>query len=293
MGVFKKDAQKPGPGQASGGTTPANEEFPGKGTSVVKAGSSSLPAAMQERMAAVAGKGVSTDQADNLVPFVAVLQDLSPQTKPANAKYVKGAEPGMIWLKNAPGDKEFIPGQDGILVQNCFFYKDYVEWRTRDNGGGFVARHQEIPANANKITDPKNAQKVKWVLPNTNEIIETRYHVVRVFFDDGTRFATVIPFASTGHTVSKGWMTMMNNARLGDGKPAPAFAKLYRMKLKTKTNAAGTWFLFDISDEGWLEDMGDFEAGLALYTDFEKGEKKADDSTRDEGTQAEQTEGKM
>lgn len=263
---------------------PSAQPLPEKGSgSMVKAGSTKLPAHLAGRMKEVGGKGVSTDKADNLVPFVAVLQDGNPETKKNNAKYIEGAEPGMIWVKGAPEDFQFVAGQDGILVQPCYFYKDFVEWRLRDNGGGFVGRHSQPPATAKEVVDPKNSQKVKWVMPNSNEIVETRYHVVRILRDDGTRFATIVPFTSTGHTVSKGWMTMMGNSRLEDGSPAPSFAKLYRMRLKTKTNAAGTWFLFNIVDEGWVEDVADFEAGLALNTDFEKGTKKGDDSTLDQG----------
>lgn len=287
---------------------------PQKGQALkLAAGSGNLPTSIFEKVKEDVGKGVSTDQADNLVPIVAIAQPLTPQAMASNPKKIEGLEPGMIWLKNAPGDIQFIPGEDGILVQPCFFDKDFVEWRTRDNGGGFIARWRAIvkkpdPQDANKtnlflvnydeknkevlgpqvteVRDPKNQNKIKWVLQNGNEVVETRYHIVRVFMDDGRRLAYTIPFASTGHTVSRGWMTQMNLARLPEeagGGNAPSFAKLYRMKLGYKTNAAGAWWQWTISDEGWIASVDDYEAGRNLFNAFEKGEKKIDEGGLGEG----------
>ena len=35
----------------------------------------------------------------------------------------------MIWLKN--DDEPFVPGDEGILAQACYFDKDFVEWVPR------------------------------------------------------------------------------------------------------------------------------------------------------------------
>lgn len=254
---------------------------PGKGVAVQeKAG---LPADMDKIMMRDAGKGVSAKPEDNLVPMMAILQDKTPEADRHHQRYIEGAEGGMIWLKNSP--EPFVPGEDGILVQHCHSYKALVEWKPRNNGGGFMGQHpwsqdpSSVIEDAKQVPDPRDpANKMMWVRKNGNEIIDTRYEVVRVF-RDVNRLQYVIPFTSTGHTVAKGWNTLRGQFHLSDGQVAPTFSRLYRLTTKAKTNAKGTWFLFNVDDEGWVKSREDYEAGLALFNSFNRGEKEGDTST--------------
>lgn len=233
---------------------------------------SALPAFMADRAAQDAGKGVSTDREDNQVPLIYVLQALSPQCNKRNNAYVEGAEPGSIWLRNSPDP--IVPGDGGLLFQPCAFQKDWVEWVPRDNGGGFVGRHDTLPADAKEVADPKNPNKVRYVLPSGNEVIETRYHVGFVIREGHTPMPYVIPLSSSGHTVSRQWMFMMNSKMLGADKKAPSWACYYRLKTKERSNKRGeTWFTFDVSDAGWVPTLHDYERGAALYEAFASGER--------------------
>jgi hypothetical protein len=216
------------------------------------------------------GRGLSSSAEDNLVPLIYILQALSPAVNKRKPEYIEGAEPGAIWLRNSASP--IVIGETGILVQPCYFSKDWVEWVPRDSGGGFVGRHPSLPADCKKIVDEKNPNKVKYIRKNKNEVIETRYHVVRVFTDFGV-FPYVIPMAGSGHTVSKAWMFTMNSVQLPGGGKADCFAKLYRLKTKERTNASGTWFTWDIESLGWVSSQEDYEAGKALFEAFSSGEK--------------------
>lgn len=244
-----------------------------------------LPAALMERMAADVGKGTSQDQSDNLVPLIYVLQALSPQVNERKPDYIKGAKSGDIWLRNA--NNPIVPGATGILFQPCYFFKDWVEWKPRDSGGGYIGRHESLPEDATQQADPKNANRVRFIRPNGNEVIETRYHVGRVILGAGHALPYVIPMTSSGHTVSRQWMFMMNNVQIG-GKPAPSFGTLWRLKTKERSNASGTWFTWDISPaeavpgisvvtpQGvFVASMDDYERGQRLFNSFEAGEQKA------------------
>jgi len=249
-------------------TVPRSEVTP------VKETAGALPAHLQKRMAKDSGKGISTAPEDNLVPLIYVLQDLSPQTKQRNSEYVKGAQPGMIWLRNA--SEPLVDGDDGILFQPCYFEKDWLEWVPRDSGGGFVARHSKCPKEAKRIEDPKNKNKVRFVMPNGNELVETRHHIGYVLDDDGTNPRPyVISMSSSGHTTSRNWMFMMNSVpSLEDGTKPPSFARLYRMKTKERTNVQGTWFVWDIIPDRFIETDQEYERGLTLHDAFGSGEKK-------------------
>lgn len=241
---------------------------------------SSVPAHLAERMAADAGKGTSKDQADNLVPLIYVLQKGSPQVDKRSPEYLNGAEEGMFWLRNAPiplvnGEK------DGMEFQPCYFYKDFVEWIPRDDGGGFVARHDTIPAEAVKEEDEKNPNKVRYTMPNGNEIVETRYHVGFVHLGGGVKIPYILPLTSTGHSVSRAWMFQMNSKAIGGGKIAPSWACLYKLKTRQRSNSMGTWWTIEVADAGengttkWVS-AEDYEAGLALHSAFATGAKQAE-----------------
>ena len=232
-----------------------------------------VPAFLAAAIAEHAGEGVSTLQEDNLVPLIYVLQAQSPQCNKRSPEYVDQAEAGSIWLRNS--GLPAVNGEEGILFQPCFFERDWVEWVPRDSGGGYAGRHKDRPAEAKELPDPKNPAKTQWTLPNGNTLAETRYHIGYVILDDGSTMPYVIPMSSSGHTVSRGWMFMMNSKQLG-GNRAPSYACLYRLKTKERSNAAGTWFTWDVTDAGWVTTQADFDRGADLHKAFALGEKQVD-----------------
>lgn len=240
-------------------------------TSMATLPPSGVPAFMADRIAQDAGKGVSTDQADNLIPLIYVLQALSPQCNKRAPEWVEGAEPGALYLRSSANP--IVSGEEGLLFQPCAFSKDWVEWVPRDNGGGFVGRYKDCPAEAQRMEDPKNPAKVKFVLPNGNEVIETRYHIGYALPPGGNPVPYVIPMASSGHTVSRQWMFMMSNKAMGSGI-APSWACLYRLKTKERVNKKGDrWFAIDVHDAGWVQSEAEYERGAKLHASVAAGEK--------------------
>lgn len=208
-------------------------------------------------MSAQSGKGVSTDQADNQIPLVYVLQAQSPQVLNRNPQQIEGAAGGDIWLRNAPNP--IVKGEEGMEVIPVHFSKDVVEWRQRDSGGGFVARHDfqagedivKIAARlgATATPDPKSPMRIMYLMPNGNELIETRYHTVYVIRDDDQLVPFVIPLSSTGHTFSRRWMFKMNNHQLPGGRgPSASFNYVYRIKTVPMSNASGEWYAYQEDD---------------------------------------------
>jgi len=230
----------------------------------------SLSSKLADRANRDAGKGLSTDRDDNVVPLVRRFQALSPQVNKKGMDYVKGAEPGDIWLK----DVALIKGEKGFRFQPCAFWKDVVEWRPRDEGGGFVGRHDEIPGDAEEREDEKSGRTV--YTRNGNDLIDTRYHAGFVIFDDGRSMPYVIPMKGTDHQVSRSWMTRMNAKRLASGKTQPPWMNTYIIKTKDRTNPSGTWSTWEILDGPPIETEEEYDRGLGLYEAFGAGTKKAD-----------------
>lgn len=230
----------------------------------------SLASKLAERAERDSGKGLSTDRDDNVVPLVRRLQALSPQCNKKGMDYVRGAEPGDVWLK----DVALIKGEEGFLFQPCAFWKDIVEWRPREQGGGYVGRHDEIPGDAEEEIDERSGRAV--YTRNGNELVDTRYHAGFIILKDGRALPYVIPMKGTDHQVSREWMTRMNAKRLASGKSQPPWMNLYLIKTKDRTNPSGTWSTWEILDDGEIQTEEEYERGLGLNEAFSDGTKKAD-----------------
>lgn len=227
-----------------------------------------IPAELLDEALADAGKGVSTAADDRIVPFLSILQDGSPQVKPREAKYVDGAEAGMVLLN---GVNRLLDGEGGFIFQPCFFSKAWVEWVPRKRGGGFVARYAEQPADARKITvrgdDGKDREM--WRNERDNDLIETRYHVGHII--DGDRvIPAVISLSSTGHTSSRQWMELMNEFK-ARGKPVPSWFRTYLVQTTERSNPSGAWFVYKFAHDDWVRDADLRAAGKALYESLSSG----------------------
>lgn len=236
------------------------------------------------------GEGISTAAEDNLVPLIQVLQSGSKQVIAGPAR-IEGAIAGSFFMRAAP--QPIVDGDAGFIFQPCYFYKDFAEWVPRERGGGLVGMHRELPKGVEEVRDERNPNKVKWRTPSGNEILERRNHMGFVVKENGQTMAYAIPFTSTGHSVSRNWMTIMQNRSI-NGIVPPSYSFLYRFRTRQRTNAQGTWFLPDIeavqdhplvSPSGLvMKDLRD--KGMAFHEACARGDKLAaemDDLERDEG----------
>ncbi len=249
-----------------------------------------LPAELAEQFALDAGQGVSTSIEDNLVPFVAVLQSNSPQVSKRDPKYIEGAEPGDIMLTSM---KRIWKGEVGLDFQPCAFDRDFVEWKLRDNGGGFVGRHPQMPSTAKQTSDPKDPNKSLWLMPSGTQIVDTRYHFGFILnpqdaLGDGMMgvMQAVVSLSSTGHTFSRTWMTQMSQLRV-NGKLMPARSRHYRLKTVPQSNAKGNWFAWEYQDLGWITDPEQYAMGTNLYQAIRDGSLKAAAPEHNESTEDE------
>lgn len=196
----------------------------------------------------LAGSGFENVRAqDQSIPYLTILQGLSPQVKKSEGKYIAGAEEGMV-LNNVTNHVFNARKTDGepILVIPCGFMKKWVEWRPRSSGGGFVKHHdtEEILAGTRK--DDKN----KDVLETGNVIVETAYHSVLVVGEDGAVTPALIAMSSTQLKKSRNWISVMAALRMtsDDGSKfmPPTFAHQYAMTTVPESNQHGSWFGWSI-----------------------------------------------
>jgi hypothetical protein len=103
-------------------------------TAVAKAKSTEISADLLDDIFDNAGEGASYDSSEMQIPFVRLLQALSPQLKKKDPQYIDGAASGDIF-NNVTG--QYWSGEEGIVVVPCYQTTKYLEFTPREQGGGF------------------------------------------------------------------------------------------------------------------------------------------------------------
>ena len=175
-------------------------------------------------------------QADIAIPFIAILQPLSPVVTEGQ---VEGAKAGMLYntvTQDLASEITFVPA----CTEHC-----YVEWVPREKGGGFVARH-DIHSDVVTAAKAKAKKFNDLQTPEGNELVETFYVYVVLTNDDGDALGyAIISCESTKIKVYKGWNTRLLSTMIkrpdGSKVRPPMWAHHCRMVTKQESNNKGTW----------------------------------------------------
>jgi hypothetical protein len=195
-------------------------------------------------------------QEDLALPFLKVLGQLSPEINKRDGKYVEGAEAGMI-LNTVTN--EIFDGAKGIDVLPVFYERKYVEWQDRgDSKGAPVAIHN---AESDIVSTTTRDKSYKDRLPNGNYLENTANHFVVVLGKSPQ--SALISMKSTQLKISRKWNSMMMGIKL-QGKNGmftpPTYSHIYKLKTTQMSNDKGTWFGWDVSKVGPIEDKSVYES---------------------------------
>ena len=199
-----------------------------------------------------AALGGTLSAADISLPFLRIMQGLSPQVDPDHAGYIKGVVPGDIVL--TVHNKTWEGRNEGVEIVFCHFSRVFVEWRPTEAGGGIVNTYG--PDNP-IINSGTRTDKGKIILPTGNELIETAYHAVLVKTDAGWTEA-VMPLKSTMLKVSRAQNTVLDGLRALNSKKekvqAPRWSVRYKMTTVKEQKADKSWSVPSFTPLGWVED---------------------------------------
>lgn len=231
---------------------------------------SNLPVAadLASRLNKLAGAGFEhAGKGDYSLPFIGVLQKMSPQLEKGHAKYIKGSEAGQF-INTVTN--ELYDGDAGITVIPVDFRKVFLEWVPRNEGGGLVAEHP-----TREEADSKKQENTV--------IADTANHYVLMKTAMGWE-PVLISCTSTKLKFSRNWMSQMARVRIGNSA-APMFARKYVLKTVTQSNQKGSFHNIKAEpiegDEGWVSN-DELDAAERFYQQIRSGKKGADYSTLDE-----------
>ena len=192
---------------------------------------------MLEADAGVGLENITTE--DMQIPFIRIIQALSPQLQKDDPLYIKGAEQGDIFNTVS---QEIYKQDEGVIVVPAFFEKKFLEFQLRSSGGGFV---RELAADDKDITMTSREGTIE-MLPNGNELVRTHQHLVIAKSADGTIAPSVLDMKKTQLKVSRRWNTLKNSARLPSGALMPIYGTAWQLTTVLEANDQGKWFNYKL-----------------------------------------------
>lgn len=178
---------------------------------------------------------------DYAIPFLSLLQPLSPQCTKGKPEYLPAAAPGMIF-NSVTG--QLWDGEKGVIIVPVDRIHHYGEWVPRTKGGGFRGNHA---VNAEVVLKAKAAPGAglnNLKSPDGNDLVEAFQLFALLLDSPEATEATervVISFNSTKIGKYKQGM-----ARLAAVKGQhPLFAHRVRLISVPQTNAKGSFFNFE------------------------------------------------
>ena len=225
---------------------------------VTKASGAQLPEGYDfEQMKADAAQNPTMDANDVSLPFLAVLQGLSPQVNPGHGEHIEGAQASMF--HNTVSNEVFEGRKEGLLIVPCYYERRLVEWVDRDSGGGWVADYPVGHPVANTAKKKEGDKKNTLWLPNGNVLVETAYHYVLWMHPDTSRWSQAcVGLKSTGLRKNRQFNNSIAESVIpGTDIQAPRYLFPYVMRTEFESKGENSWwnYMFTKVDEPIAPDL--------------------------------------
>ena len=220
-----------------------------------------------------AGQGMETIGAEDMqIPFLRLLQPLSPQLIKTDSKFIKGSSAGDIF-NTVTG--EFWDAEDGVNVLMCAYTTKFLEFQLRETGGGFMG---ELDANN---PDIRKTQRVgaNELLPNGNELVRSAQFLVLAYDENGMTTQMICDMKKTQMKVAKQWNTRRAGLKImhptkGLFNP-PMWSVPWKLTSTQESNDKGSWFNYQVQQlEMESVPMPALQEAKQLYLSYRAGEIK-------------------
>jgi|TARA_R110000787_G_scaffold86416_1_gene184327 hypothetical protein len=220
-----------------------------------KNGNGKLPSELSAAFEADAGLGLEdVTSSDMQIPFLRIIQALSPQVKKSDPAFIEGASQGDIF--NTVTNKVW-DADKGVSVLPVHFAQKMLEFVPRSAGGGFVGELSSDSDDVRRAVRDKDSGME--VLPNGNELVRTAQHYIKIVHEDGSLESAIVDMKKTQLKVSRKWITLIAMQK-HNGSTLPSFANMYTLKSIEDGNDKGSWY-------SWSIGIGERVGSLEAYND--------------------------
>jgi hypothetical protein len=174
------------------------------------------------------------------IPFLKVLQPLTPQAQEGNPDYVPGSKPGMFYNTSST---KLNDGKAGIICAVISHHKSYTQWLPER--GGLVKDWMDDEG-WQALCEPDQRHVFNPVTKEGHNIVKGRnFYLFNINLEDETYDPSVFAFTSTNLRTANRWSNFLNNDTFrAEGRiyVYPHYYRLYRFSTEFRSNAKGSWF---------------------------------------------------
>lgn len=219
------------------------------------------------------GEGLDYDTSELQIPFVRIIQALSPQIKKSDSAYIQGASMGDLFNTVT---NQYWSGEEGVTVIPCYQETKYLKFGPRTQGGGFLG---ELAKDDPQITQARR-EGGKEILPDGNELVKSDQHYCLILDEDGVPGFGIIDMKSTQLKISRRWKTMakmlsVKHPKTGQLVSPPIFGSMWKLKTVEESNDMGSWFNYTIERVGYVNNKELLDAAVAFRNSITSGQAKA------------------
>lgn len=228
------------------------------------------------------------------IPFIQILQKMSPKVDEDHAEYIPGAKAGMLY-NTVTG--QLYDGKEGFHIIPCAYKRSYILWGGREAAeGGYkgefsVEEFEALKADESKVKVVDGRAYVPDADGNVNEkksdyFSDTRSHYVIVIDPKTGEFGTaILSLSSSQIKASKKLLTSLQQKKVNVPNKGlmtpPTFANLVTVTTVGKSNDKGSWSGVEFTLAGLVQDKNVYAAARDFYKIVVSGEVKADYSKAD------------
>lgn len=168
------------------------------------------------------------------IPFIKVLQDLSPQLKKSKPEFIPEAEAGMLF--NSVSDKLY---KAPLRVVIGKFERYFIEWKP--NRGPFVASHlpEAVELNRRLMRD----ENFRLFDPSTNNTFSDTYVYYVIFPDYLEEGVCIISLASSSIKEAKKLnRNLLSTVIPGTTRRALPYFMIWDLNVVEESNDKGSWY---------------------------------------------------
>jgi hypothetical protein len=228
--------------------------------------STALSTEMMDELAKDAGAGLENVRSEDMVvPFLRILQKMSPAADDTSSSYVQGAKVGMLLETGT------LALYDEAHVIPCGCRTKIVEWHPVESGGGFVAQH-EVGYELNPEFQKDGGN---WVTPTGTLLVQTMYVCCLLIQHSGDPMPVVLSFTSSQLKKARTWVTRLNNKKILDPKSGkkftpPTYEMIWKITTVPEENDKGSWRGYKIDPLQPVDNLELFKAARAAKIMFDR-----------------------
>lgn len=227
------------------------------------------------------------DKDSYAIPFLQILQKMSPSVDEDSPRYVQGAKAGMLY-NTVTG--ELLDGKEGFDLVPCFFKRSFIRWSPRDAGGGF--KGEFTPEQIEGMVKDGSIIVVDGVYfakpddgsapdpKKTDYYADTRSHyVIVVSPKTGETGSAILSLAASQIKPSRMLMTALQQKKIDtpQGKRTPPmFLNKVRVTTQGLSNDQGSWSGIVFALNGLVDNKDLYEEAKTFYQAVAAGTVKAD-----------------